>query len=156
MVTLALHTGMRPGEVCALRWAWINFPERLITIPAECSKNGKAGMVPMNTTVVKLLADPRPTPAAEGSVFSVTQIRSSFRRVANRAGLRDASFHVCRHTFATRLIVAGVPLATVKELLRHADVKMTMRYTHVQLHHLYSAVERLTEGSEPTAESITA
>ena len=51
--------------------------------------------------------------------------------------------HVCRHTFATRLTVAGVPIVAVKELMRHATIQMTMRYSHPQIDHLRSAVDQL-------------
>jgi integrase len=54
----------------------------------------------------------------------------AFYSAREKAGLRDVRFHDLRHTFATRLVQAGVDLYVVKELLGHKSLKMTMRYAH--------------------------
>lgn len=55
----------------------------------------------------------------------------SFRAAADKAGLEDVTFHDLRHTFASRLVVAGVNLVTVQRLLGHSSVLLTQRYAHL-------------------------
>jgi site-specific recombinase XerD len=57
--------------------------------------------------------------------------RSVFKRAARKAEVKDFTFHDLRHTFASRVGMAGVDLPTVKELLGHRDLSMTMRYIHL-------------------------
>ena len=64
---------------------------------------------------------------------------------SNRAGLEDFTFHDLRHTFASRLVMAGVDLPTVKELLGHKSIAMTLRYTHLSTDHKQRAVRALEQ-----------
>jgi len=63
------------------------------------------------------------------------------------AGLEDFTWHCLRHTFASRLVMAGVDIRTVAELMGHRTLAMTMRYAHLAPDHQRAAVDRL----EPTA-----
>ena len=54
-----------------------------------------------------------------------------FVRTVKRSGLKDVTFHTLRHTFASHLVMSGADLVTVKELMGHSDIKMTMRYAHL-------------------------
>jgi integrase len=69
--------------------------------------------------------------------------RTAFARAVLQAGLADFTFHDLRHTFASRLVMAGVDLPTVKELLGHKDISMTMRYAHLSSGHKQAAVKKL-------------
>ena len=160
-IILALNTGMRSAEVCALQWAWVDVQARLITIPPEHSKNGKEGLVPMNPTVMRLLSglrvlsDREPTPVG-GRVFRYKTLRTTFMRTREKAGLDPAiMFHSLRHTFASRLVAAAVPILHVKDLLRHNDINTTTRYTHLQIDHLRAAVDQLSNRPTPTGMSLT-
>jgi site-specific recombinase XerD len=71
---------------------------------------------------------------------------SAFATAVRRAGIEDFTFHDLRHTFASRLVMAGVDLATVKELMGHRHIAMTLRYAHLTPGHKRSAVEVLSSG----------
>ena len=62
-----------------------------------------------------------------------------------KAEIVGFTFHDLRHTFAGRLVMAGVDLPTVKELLGHRDISMTMRYTHLSSDHKQAAVGKLEQ-----------
>jgi integrase len=111
-----------------------------VTIKAEHSKNRKEGRLPLNAVALTTLAAIKP-PQAEGRVFGYHSPSETFSRAAKCAGLPGVSCHTLRHTFATRLVVAGVPLGVVKELMRHSSINMTMRYSHAQMDHLRGAVD---------------
>ena len=70
-------------------------------------------------------------------------IRTAFKNACDRAGIKNLRFHDLRHTFATRLVLAGVDLATVSKLLGHSSIQMTMRYAHPTPEALKSAVSKL-------------
>ena len=68
------------------------------------------------------------------------EVKRSFASACRKAGLEDFRFHDLRHTFASHLVMKGVGLKAVQELLGHADIKMTMRYSHLSQAHLKEAV----------------
>jgi transposase len=70
--------------------------------------------------------------------------RHWFERAIAEAGIRDFTWHCLRHTFASRLVMAGVHLATVKELMGHSTIAMTDRYAHLAPSHASNAIETLT------------
>ena len=70
-------------------------------------------------------------------------IKRSFNTAVRRAKIHDFKFHDIRHTFASHLVMAGVDLTTVKELLGHKDIKMTLRYSHLAPAHKAKAVDLL-------------
>ena len=72
-------------------------------------------------------------------------IRTAFKNACNRAGIKNLTFHTLRHTFATRLVLAGVDLATVSKLLGHSSIHMTMRYAHPTPEALKNAVSKLNK-----------
>ena len=66
-----------------------------------------------------------------------------WQRAIKKSRILDFHFHDLRHTFASRLIMAGIDLTTVKELLGHKDIKMTLRYSHLSQAHIKNAVNIL-------------
>ena len=70
-------------------------------------------------------------------------VRTAFENACIRAGIKNLTFHTLRHTFATRLVLSGVDLATVSKLLGHSTIQMTMRYSHPTPEALKNAVYKL-------------
>jgi integrase len=84
-------------------------------------------------------------------------VKRSFATALKDGGIKDFRFHGCRHTFASQLVMAGVDLTTVKELLGHKDIKMTLRYAHLAPAHKRKAVNVLDTILNPSANcTITA
>ena len=73
----------------------------------------------------------------------IIDIKKGFKTALKKAGIKDFRFHDLRHTFASHLIMAGVDLTTVKELMRHKGIKMTLRYAHLSPNHRKRGVDVL-------------
>jgi site-specific recombinase XerD len=73
----------------------------------------------------------------------IRDIRTAFKNACSRADIKNLRFHDLRHTFASRLVLSGVDLATVSKLLGHSSITMTMRYTHPTPESLKNAVTSL-------------
>lgn len=143
LLIMALHTGMRRGEILNLMWKDLDFNRRLITI--HKSKNGEKRGIPMSQTVFLCLKNWGRVVDISGRVFlrAVRSLRAAFDKTLDKAEITDFHFHDLRHTFATRLVQNGVDLHKVKELLGHKTINMTMRYAHHYPESLRSSVEVL-------------
>jgi len=84
-----------------------------------------------------------------------TNVRQSFKTAKRRGGIEDFHFHDLRHTFASRLVMGGVDLTTVKELLGHKSFKMTLRYAHLSPKHKRFAVEVLDQNFGKVDQNLT-
>ncbi len=78
------------------------------------------------------------------------RIENQFYKALKLSGIAKCRFHDLRHTFASRLVMSGVDIVTVKELMGHKDIKMTMRYSHPTPEHKKQAVEKLNTGTIDT------
>jgi integrase len=115
-------------------------------IRLEITKSGKRREVPFGTRVDEVLARRHKASGGHGKVFPHGRwdtYRSAFERAVEIAKIDDFHFHDLRHTFASWLVMAGRPIAEVKELLGHATLAMTMRYAHLAPERLRAAVEVL-------------
>jgi len=146
IVTIALHTGMRRGEVLSLKWEQVDLKHGFILL--DISKNGERREIPINTTLEYLFKE-IPHIAGSAYVFAgkngnpLTDIKHSFHTALKDAGILDFRFHDLRHTFASHLVMAGIDLTSVKELLGHKDITMTLRYSHLAPGHKRKAVQVL-------------
>ena len=144
---LALNTGMRLGEMYSLNWENVNIARRTLTIP-RC-KNGQLRHVPLNVTAIAALETLRKQNGEVGPVIrnaeggALTSPRYWFEPAVKKAKIRSFSWHCLRHTFASRLVMAGVDLRTVQELMGHKSIQMTVRYSHLTPKHTLAAVELL-------------
>ena len=151
LVVTALHTGFRASELRSLTWADVEINRRMITVRAGYAKHGEARSVPMNQLLTDILKSVKIADTQGDKVFCSREgmpyrsFRSAFERAVRKAGIADFTFHDLRHTFASRLVMAGVDLPTVKELLGHRDISMTMRYTHLSSDHKQAAVGKLEQ-----------
>lgn len=136
---LALQTGMRRGEQYSLTWGDVDLDLGVLQIPH--SKNGAPRRVFLNST-------------ARAAVERLLELNDRtdlvcpapgrwFERAVQLAGIPDFRWHDLRHTFASRLVMAGVDLRSVQELLGHKSFAITLRYVHLAQNHLHGAVEQL-------------
>jgi integrase len=143
VVLLAMNTGLRKSELLALDWTDINMEARMLTVRREHAKSGKQRHVPLNGEALAVLRQWLSQVGDHGAVFGVASVKSGWESLLAAAKIENFRFHDLRHHFASRLVMAGVDLNTVRELLGHADLTMTLRYAHLAPEHLAAAVEKL-------------
>lgn len=145
MTLLALNTGLRRGELTQLRWTDIDLKAKRLTVRAGYAKSGQARHVPLNREAVAVLKTYRKQHQEEGPLFGVVAVTKSWANLMTAAKIEGFRFHDLRHTFASKLVMAGVDLNTVRELLGHGDITMTLRYAHLAPEHKAAAVELLNQ-----------
>lgn len=152
-IVIALHTGMRRGEILGLEWRRIDLASGLIHLEGAATKSGKRRSVPINATAKNaLLSRARERaeryPAAPW-VFTrdgktpIQSVKKSWAAACQRAGITDFRVHDLRHTSAAWLVSAGVPLPAVRDLLGHASVQTTEIYAHLAPENVRDAVRVL-------------
>ena len=142
VITLALNTGMRKGELLGLEWARVDFDHALIYLDGADCKSGKRRAIPINAAA-KVALESRAALGCGPLVFGVQDVKRSFAHACQLAGIVNFRFHDLRHTFASWLVQAGVPLTEVRDLLGHASIEMTERYAHLAPERLRRAVKLL-------------
>jgi integrase len=132
IVVLAIHTGMRRGELLRLRWEHVDFYK--CEIKVTHAKTDRDRFVPMTATVREELVSLRAR-GTEGFVFpnhktgyNVADIKTGFNAACREAGIENLQFHDLRHTFGTRAADAAVPINAIAAVMGHADIHTTMRY----------------------------
>jgi integrase len=144
MTILAINTGLRRGELTHLKWSDIDLPNKLLTVQAGYAKSGKARHIPLNSEAIDVLKTYGKQHSGKGPLFGVASVQKSWASLMAAAKIEGFRFHDLRHTFASKLVMRGVDLNTVRELLGHGDIKMTLRYAHLAPEHKAAAVELLT------------
>jgi integrase len=139
-------------------------------VTARGSKSGETYHVPMNEElrgILRVLGSRLKSPWVFGgprgkaALDATNYMNRVFGPAVERAEIEDFRWHDLRHTFASRLVMAGVDLSTVRELMGHKTITMTQRYAHLSPAHKLNAVERLarrvtgtTTGTGTSAEKI--
>jgi integrase len=145
-LTLHLHSGLRSGEAYALTWDRIHLDRGMIEVPPD----GKTGLryIPVNSTCRQALETLHQQ--SRGSQFVIPRsgkinqcLGVWFAKACKAAGVLNATPHTLRHTFASRLVMAGVNLRQVQAFMGHASVVMTMKYAHLSPERGQSDIERL-------------
>lgn len=146
LIITAMNTGLRRGELLQLLWSDIDLEQRYLSVSSKNSKSKKIRTVPLNDSAYSTLMQWRSQNLTKTYVFPnpfdkpLTDIRKPWLRLLDKAQISDFRFHDLRHHFASKLVMAGVDLNTVRELLGHSDLKMTLRYAHLAPEHKQSAV----------------
>lgn len=142
-VLVSLNTGLRRGELTALETADVNLKGKMLTVRAAAAKSGKTRHVPLNTEAASVLKQWMRQNGGEGRLFPFYDFKTAWTALLDAAKIEGFRWHDLRHTFASKLVMAGVDLNTVRELMGHGDIKMTLRYAHLAPEHKAAAVERI-------------
>jgi integrase len=156
LVTVAIHTGMRKGELRGLRWADVDFATGTLHIPQD--KAGSGRWVIINSVARQALL----TIKREQTVMSpwgfcspqgrfLHNLERYWRPFLKAASISDFRFHDLRHTFASRLAMDGVDLYTVQRAGGWKTHVMVQRYAHLSPDHMRAAVERLAKAPRPVS-----
>lgn len=152
-VLLCLHTGLRLGEVCALKWSDIDFKNRLLmvnrTVQRICMEGCQTKTIlletepksefsrreiPLSPTAMKLLVQfrhEREYIFGGNKPMEPRTLQKRFKKIIKETRLEDKNFHILRHTFATNCIEGGIDVKSLSEILGHSDVQITLnRYVH--------------------------
>ena len=135
-IPLLLDTGIRAGELMVTREQ--DLQDRL-WLPHGTTKNNRGRTVPLTSrareALDKILASPYHWElvdlAGKDKSLPSGRLGAGFKRAVKRAGIKGVTLHTLRHTCASRLVQAGVPLYTVKEWLGHSSITVTERYAHL-------------------------
>jgi len=159
MILVAIRTGLRFGELIALQSGDIDSDNKLLTVSKSIScgrmgspKSNKIRFIPLLEEVCQVLATGN---AKTSFIFSKNgkdplgkmQCSRWLRRACEKTGLRNIGWHTLRHTFASQLAQNGVSIMLIKELLGHADIKTTLRYSHLTPLVTREAIETLNKKS---------
>jgi len=152
MVILALNTGMRRGELFNLVWSDIDLKGKQLTVQGRGAKSGNTRYLPLNDEAFAALVAWCNQSPGQGLVFPspvtggrLDNIKKSWMGLCKLANIQNFRFHDLRHSFASNLVMAGVDLNTVRELLGHASMDMTLRYAHLAPEHKAAAVALLNQ-----------
>lgn len=152
MILLAVRTGLRFGELIALQWDDINFKAKTLTVSRNLvrgimgsPKNNRSRIIPLTPSVIEMLHARERISLyifhnRKVNPLRYNDCRDSLHEACKRAEIRIINWHVLRHSFASHLAAKGVSIFSIKELLGHSDIRMTMRYSHVNLPILQDAI----------------
>jgi len=150
IIVFAVNTGLRQGEILGLRWPLVDLERKTLTILEQ--KNGGRDVLPLNDQSVAVLNSRNKVRSIKtdhvffgksGRELDARNLLRAFYSARKKAGLEDLRFHDQRHTFATRLVQAGVDIYTVQRLGRWKTMQMVMRYAHHFPESLRPGVEAL-------------
>lgn len=147
IITCALQTGMRKGEILSLEWNCVDFQKNFITLLH--TKSGKARKIPISSVLLPILKELYKNKFSD-YVFAnpdtgtrYFDLKRPFPSLCKKAKIEGLRFHDLRHTSATRMVTSGIDLIVVQDILGHADIKTTMRYAHPVPERKLQAVEAL-------------
>lgn len=165
VITVALRTGLRRGELFGLEWRDVDLPNRRLTVERAVvrdkegpTKNGKIRFVPLTPDAVAALQSIRGTVPlvfhVDGERLTRNVTKWPLWRACRKAKVPLCQWHALRHTFASHLAMGGVQMRSIMELLGHQSLTMTLRYAHLTPDSLVDAVAKLDGpqlGNSPAA-----
>ena len=133
-------------EIFGLKWENVDLVRDIIYVLD--TKNGEKREIPINRKLKEVLSAIERNPKGQyvfskANGMSYKDTRNGFTTAMKACGIENFRFHDLRHTFASHLVMAGVDLNTVRELLGHKSLTMTLRYAHLSPQHKRKAVEML-------------
>lgn len=141
---------MRQGELLSLGWKDLDLERGLITV--KQTKTLRLKTIAINEPAKEAVAWLEQHRYGDcllmwpwGDPIVKTTVHSAFKKACTDARITDFRLHDLRHTFASHLVMAGVDLVTVKELMGHVGISMTVRYSHLVPEHKAQAVAKLGE-----------
>jgi integrase len=129
-IIAAIDTGLRKNELFTLVWSDVFLLTKTIRLRAFNSKTAKSRTVPITDRLAIELERLKSGVLDDTLVFTCGDVKRSFTTACRLAGIEDLRFHDLRHTFATRLAQAGIPLTELARLLGHSSLQMTFRYSN--------------------------
>ena len=147
IILFAVGTGVRKGELRALKWKDIDFENGIAHIERSdkvtySTKSADRRDVPLSKKVIQSI---QTLSRDDEYIFPKGDFRKAFDNACRRAGIEDFLFHDLRHTFCSHLVMEGTDIAIVSKLMGHKSLAMTMRYSHLAPDITKQAVERLAE-----------
>nr|WP_282561198.1 site-specific integrase [Providencia rettgeri] len=139
VVSFALLTGMRKGEILSLTWSNVNLKRKVASVTADNAKSGRGRAVPLNDDAITILNSIEKNSEHVFSVdgSKINQIsRTDFAHATKLTGLDDFRFHDLRHTWASWHIQNGTPLMMLKEMGGWETLEMVNKYAHLSGEHL--------------------
>lgn len=151
LIIFAVNTGIRQSDLINLRWEQVNLKAKIVLLDNRNSstKSRKVHSLPLNKTSLEILGNREKRGESEvftylGRKIKQDFISKKFKKLVKAAQLDSKlTFHTLRHTFATWLVQAGVPIYQVSKLMTHSDLRVTQIYAHLGAKDLFSAVEKL-------------
>jgi integrase len=159
IVLCALDTGMRRGEILSLRWRDVDLEHGLITIQAFNTKTMRERQVSLTARLaseLETLWQQSPKDQFRRVFGVLDNVKRSFESARNAAGLPDVRFHDLRHTHATRLVSAHIPLSEVGRVLGHTQPSTTFRYVNANVEtarRASAALDAFNAGNETMQEA---
>ena len=161
-IILCLYSGLRIGELIALKWSDIDFAKGILTVSKSCH-DGKNGLIidePKTATSRRVIPLPKQllpilksikkksdssfVVSANGKPVSVRSYQRSFELLLKRLNIPHKGFHSLRHTFATRALECGMDVKTLSEILGYKNPTVTLnRYAHSLMEHKKEMMNRL-------------
>jgi integrase len=145
-ILLSVNTGLRRGELLALRWECVEFNGRTLTVEGGTAENRQTRHVFLNEEATRALTQWREQTQGGRRVFEIaTGFKKAWAPLLKRAAIAKFRWHDLRQHFASRLVQLGVPLNTVRDLLGHSSVAMSLRYAHLAPDQRHEAVAMLNQ-----------
>lgn len=170
-IMLAIYTGMRLGEICALKWTDVDLDNEVIrvsetiqrikdyspdaesktvVISGSAKSNQSVRVIPLPSGIVELFKQQKMSNNCKyvfnlnGHPLEPRTLQYRFKVLLQKAGLENINFHSLRHTFATRCMELSFDVKTLSEILGHSSAKMTLdRYGHSQIEHKKAVMQTL-------------
>jgi len=153
IITFAVYTGLRQGDLINLEWRQINFKDRTLILDNRSSvtKSGKVHTLPLSIEALQILTEREKNKTLEliftyrGERIKQDFISKKFRKFVKKAELNiKLTFHSLRHTFGSWLVQRGVPIYQVSLLMPHSDTRVTQIYTHLTTNNLAEAIKNIS------------